>query len=53
MRKKKKLIIKAMAPKPRNPVARVLCTAAQFKTKTFKNKKKSLQKFDWKKELLD
>ena len=50
MRKKKKLIIKAIAPKPRNPVARLLCTASQFKTKAFKNKKKTIEKFDWKKE---
>lgn len=50
MRKKKKLIIKAIAPKPRNPVARLLCTAPQFKTKAFKNKKKALERFDWRKE---
>ena len=50
MRKKKKLIIKAIAPKPRNPVARLLCTAPQFKTQAFKNKKKAIERFDWRKE---
>lgn len=40
MRKKKKMLIKGITPKPRNPIARVLCTDTRFKTKTFKNKKK-------------
>ena len=53
MRKKKKMLIKGITPKPRNPIARVLCTDTRFKTKTFKNKKKSIEKFDWKKESLD
>lgn len=53
MRKKKKMLIKGIAPQPRNPIARVLCTDTRFKTKTFKNKKKSITKFDWKKESLD
>lgn len=49
MRKKKKMLIKGITPKPRNPIARVLCTDTRFKTRTFKNKKKTIEKFDWKK----
>ena len=50
MRKKKKMLIKGTAPKPRNPIARIMCTDSRFKTKAFKNKKKDLKKFDWQKE---
>ncbi|MDM8226118.1 hypothetical protein QUW23_08690 [Parasutterella secunda] len=50
MRKKKKMLIKGITPKPRNPIARILCTDTRFKTRTFKNKKKTIEKFDWKKE---
>ncbi len=51
MRKKKKMLIKGTAPKPRNPIARIMCTDSRFKTRAFKNKKKDLKKFDWHKEL--
>lgn len=53
MLKTKKLLIKGNAPKPRNPIARIMCSDSRFKTKAFKNKKKSIQKFNWKKEDLD
>lgn len=48
--RKKKIIIKVKEAKRRNPIARVLCTDSRFKTKRFKNKKKTIEKFDWKKE---
>ena len=50
MRKKKKLLIKGTGLKPRNPIARVLCTDSRFQTKAFKKKKKNIEKFDWRKE---
>ena len=48
--RKKKIIIKVKEAKRRNPIARVLCTDSRFKTKRYKNKKKAIEKFDWKKE---
>ena len=39
--RKKKIIIKVKEAKRRNPIARVLCTDSRFKTKRFKNKKKT------------
>ena len=48
--RKKKIIIKVKEAKRRNPIARVLCTDSRFKTKRLKNKKKTIEKFDWKKE---
>ena len=48
--RKKKIIIKVKEAKRRNPIARVLCTDSRFKTKRFKNKKKTIEKFDWEKE---
>lgn len=50
MRKKKKMLIKGITPKPRNPIARVLCTDTRFKTKTFKNKKRALRSLIGKKK---
>ena len=44
--KKEKMLIKGIAPQPQKLIARVLCTDTRFKTKTFKNKKKSIAKFD-------
>lgn len=48
--RKKKIIIKVKDAKRRNPIARVSCTDSRFKTKRFKNKKKTIEKFDWEKE---
>ena len=53
MRKHKRILLKGIIPKTRNPIARVLCTDSRFQTKTFKNKKKILKKFNWKKEELE
>lgn len=47
---KKKLTIKGKLPKQRNPVAFALCTQGQFKNKVFRNRKKEVAKFDWRKE---
>ena len=47
---KKKLMIKGKLPKQRNPVAFALCTQGQFKSKVFRNRKKEVAKFDWRKE---
>lgn len=47
---KKKLIVKGKLPKQRNPVAFALCTQGQFKNKVFRNRKKEVAKFDWRKE---
>lgn len=47
---KKKLTIKGKLPKQRNPVAFALCTQGQFKGKVFRNRKKEVAKFDWRKE---
>ena len=53
MRKQKRILLKGKIPKTRNPVARALCTDSRFQTKTFKNKKKILKKYNWKKEDLE
>lgn len=47
---KKKLIVKGKLPKQRNPVTFALCTQGQFKNKVFRNRKKEVAKFDWRKE---
>lgn len=47
---KKKLTVKGKLPKQRNPVAFALCTQGQFKNKVFRNRKKEVAKFDWRKE---
>jgi hypothetical protein len=53
VRKKKKMLIKGTAPKQRNPVARAMCKDTRFQTKALKNKKKRIEKFNWKKAELE
>ena len=52
-RTRKKISIKIKTARPRNLIAKALCSERRFQVRTFKDKKKELPKFDWRKAVVD